>query len=421
MRSLDVSRGIFDTGRRLQWYYAMAVDSRRRAGRVDGPLTEADAERTWTESARDRWVWHTPLDTIPEHVFGGLSEDLRHYLRTITIEQYAIDALHATIDLPVFVMTGWWDRMLASIDNYSAMVARGLKLRSPHRLLVGPWCHRPATYETPVRASVDFGPDSVRSLVDVVADWYDHLFKGIDNAFARQPPVELFVVNKGWQFENNWPPERMRTVELHLHSGGHANGSSGDGRLDWRAPGNEPPDQYDYDPRDPVRSLMDVDAHWAPYDQSPNNHRLDKLVYRTEPLEHAVEMIGPLTLVLWAASDAPDTDWVARLIDEPPDGPALAVSHGILRARYRAGFEQPDLLQPSQPYRFEISMTPLGAAFPAGHRIRLDVTSSDFPNSDRNHNTGRDYWSDAELRTARQTIFHDRARPSCLLAPLSRG
>jgi putative CocE/NonD family hydrolase len=418
-RAHDVAHGIFDNGRRLQWYYAMAVDSRRRAGRTDGPLNEPDADRAWTETEREHWLWHIPLETIPEPVFAGLTEDLRQYLRDITREQYAIDAIHPTVNVPVFVITGWWDRMLPSIDNYSAMVARGTN--APHRLLVGPWGHRPATYESPVHAAVDFGPESVRPLVDLVADWYDHLFKGIDRAFAHQPPVELFVVNKGWQFEATWPPERVRTAELHLHSAGHANGSAGDGRLDWRAPGDEPPDQYDYDPRDPVPSLMGPDAHWAPYDQAPNNDRPDKLVYRTEPLEQAVEMIGPLTLELWAASDAFDTDWVARLIDEPPEGPSISISHGILRARYRAGFEHPELLEPGHAYRFEVPMSPVGAAFPPGHRIRLDVTSSDFPNYDRNHNTGRDYWSDAELRTARQTIFHDYARPSFLQVPLVDG
>lgn len=421
MRSLDVSRGVFDIGRRLHWYYVVAVDARRRAGRVDGPLTEADADKGWMELERWKWLWHVPLDTIPERVFAGMTDDLRRHLRTIAEEQWAIDQLHARVSAPVFVATGWWDRMVSSIDSYAGVVANGpAALRRSHRLLVGPWGHQPPTWERPVRGSVDFGRSSTRSVVDTVARWFDHLLKGVDNGMANEPPVEIFVVNDGWRHEEQWPPASMREAPLYLRGGGHANGSRGDGRLEWRAPGGEDADTYDYDPRDPVMSLMEANAHWAPFEQRPNDHRLDKLVYRTDPLQRPIELVGPVRATLFASTDAPDTDWVVRLIDEPPDGPAIALSQGILRARYRDGYGTPRPLPSSDPVRYDIALTPVGALFLPGHRIRVDVTSSDFPNHDRNHNTGRDYWSDGELRVARQTIFHDTARPSHVVVPLAQ-
>jgi putative CocE/NonD family hydrolase len=417
MRSLDVSHGILDIGRRLNWYYRMAVDARRRAGRTDGPLDETLADRVWVEIERWKWLWQIPLDSIPEHVFAGLTSDLRAHMRGIAREQFALDELHARVRAPMFIATGWWDRMVSSIDNYSGLVATApAALRGAHRLLVGPWGHQPPTWETSRRGSVDLGPESVRSYVGTLTDWADCVLKGAP--VTGSGPVELFIVNDGWRRVAAWPPPEAQPAELYLHSAGAANGAWGHGRLGWEIPGDEPVDRYDYDPHDPVMSLMEANAHWAPYDQALNDHRADKLVYRTEPLARAVELIGQPTLALWAASDARDTDWVVRIIDEPPDGPAFAVSEGILRARYRDGYEHPRELVPGEVERFEIALTPLGTRFPAGHRIRLDITSSDFPNYDRNHNTGRDYWCDDELRTARQTVLHDRARPSHLVVPL---
>ena len=142
------------------------------------------------------------------------------------------------------------------------------------------------------------------------------------------------------------------------------------------------------------------------------------MVYQTPPLEREVEVTGPVKVVLWAASSAPDTDFVAKLIDVRPDGFARELSHGIVRARYRDSFESPSLLEPHRPCEFRIAVNPTSNLFRPGHRIRLDITSSDFPNFDRNHNTGGDDYREARLRTARQRIFHDAGRPSRVVLPV---
>jgi putative CocE/NonD family hydrolase len=165
-------------------------------------------------------------------------------------------------------------------------------------------------------------------------------------------------------------------------------------------------------------SLMGIDSQLAPRDQSPTDARADKLVYVTDPLERDLEVCGSVRIALWAGTDAPDTDWVARLIRVDAQGRTINLAEGIQRARHRGGYEQPVLLHHDGPERYEIELAPVSVVFRPGERIRLDVTSSDFPNFDRNHNTGADFHIDAELRPAAQTVFHTGDQPSHVVLPV---
>ena len=165
-------------------------------------------------------------------------------------------------------------------------------------------------------------------------------------------------------------------------------------------------------------SVMDIDAQPMPRDQKPLDGRQDVLVYQTAVFESPTRYVGPVVLELWAASDAPDTDWTAKLVLVNQDGLAVNLTYGIMRARYRGGFDREDLLEPGVPTRYTIKLNPVGIEIQPGQRLRLDISSSDFPNFDRNHNTGKDFWSDSELRVARQIVFHESAMPSRLLMPL---
>jgi len=152
-------------------------------------------------------------------------------------------------------------------------------------------------------------------------------------------------------------------------------------------------------------------------DQAVYDHRQDVLVYVTAPLDRAMVLIGDVRCDLWIASDAPETDFTAKLVEVRPDGQAIGHSTGIFRTRYLDGYDQEVRLEPGEPYWISIAMSPIGICFLPGSRIRLDISSSDFPNFDRSHNTGEPFWHDGDLRTARQRVFHDRARPSRLLLP----
>ena len=202
-----------------------------------------------------------------------------------------------------------------------------------------------------------------------------------------------------------------------MHSGGSANTVDGDGTLSTHEPGGERPDEYDYDPRDPVMSTMGIEAQAAPRAGALDGRR-DILVYQTPVLKQDLEVVGPVELRLRASSSASDTDFTAKLVDVHPSGLAVNLTCGILRTQYRGGYDGLALIDPRVPYELTIKLKPTGVLFRAGHRIRLDVSSSDFSNFDRNHNTGADFWSDSELRVAHQTVFHDRERPSRLVLPV---
>jgi len=421
-RLLDMNYGVFETGRRLQWTYMMAADARRRAGVPHGPHSPEEANEDWTNVQRGKWMWHLPLESIPDYVFSTLTEQLKTYYRQQNLELWAFDRVHGDVNVPVCQFTGWWDRLIGTIDQFTGMVENGpASLRDQHRLIIGPWGHDSTSLSRKI-GPIDYGPDAGATFEDLIARWYDCRFKGVDTGIDSEPPIRLFVLNENrWRFEQEWPPARMRYTEFFLHSGGRANTVRGDGLLSTDEPGSERPDEYDYDPSDPVMSLMRADSQAAPVDQAPLDGRVDILVYQTPPLERDVAVIGPVTLKLWAASSAPDTDFTAKLIDVQPDGTAVNLSYGIMRARYRDGYDSPTLILPDLPYEYAVKMTPTGALFRRGHRIRLDVSSSDFPNFDRNHNTGADFWADAELRVAHQTVLHDREHPSRLILPVMPG
>jgi uncharacterized protein len=336
----------------------------------------------------------------------------------VSIEPLTIAGKHALVEVPTFNVGGWFDIFLAdTIAAFTAMQALG----RPSKLLIGPWTHGNA--RSPI-GELDFGTGSQIGLINMQQDfaglqlrWFDHWLKGVDTGLLAEAPIRLFVMGANvWRGEQRWPLERAVDTPLYLHTGG---------ALSTSAPDAEPPDHYRYDPRDPVPThggalLIAPEFPSGPVDQRGIEARPDVLTFTTPPLDHATEVTGPVMVQLWAASSAPDTDFVARLVDVYPDGRAFNLTDGILRARYRdAAAGQPAApLEPGQPYLFAIDLWATSNVFLAGHRIRLQVTSSCFPRWDRNPNTGHTFGMDAELRTAEQTILHDRDHPSHVVLPL---
>jgi putative CocE/NonD family hydrolase len=290
--------------------------------------------------------------------------------------------------------------------------------RDQHRIVVGPWSHMMTELHRDL-GPIDYGPEAAENWVNLITRWYDWQLKDMDNGYADEAPVRLFVLNEGrWRTENEWPLARTQYRELLLGSDGKANTPRGDGSLTFDQPADSQPDKYSYDPRDPVMSVMDIDAQATPRNQAVLDGRNDVLVYQTAPFEQELRLIGPVTLKLWAASDAVDTDFTAKLVIVHEDGVAVNLTYGIMGAQFRDGYDTPSLIDPNTPYEYTVKLNPVGVLFKPGQRLRLDVSSSDFPNFDRNHNTGKDYWSDGELRTANQTVFHEGGMPSRLIVPV---
>src|SRR5579859_1093220 len=337
---------------------------------------------------------------------------------------------HDQVSVPTYNTGGWYDIFLAgTLRNYQEMRARGAtpEARQP-RLLIGPWSHSNAAHTV---GDVAFGYGASAALMNFQIDlmslqmrWFDHWLKGIENGIDREPPVKVFVMGENvWRDEQEWPLARAIPTPFYLHSHGHANTLDGDGALSMELSADESADRFVYDPLNPVPTLggallMPPIYRPGPRDQQPIERRADMLVYTSDPLERALEVTGPVTVALWAASSAPDTDFVARLVDVHPSGFAQNLTDGIIRARYRHSLQAPELLEPGKAYVYTIDLWATSNVFQAGHRIRLDITSSNFPRWDRNLNTGHAVGADAEAQSATQTILHSREYPSHVLLPV---
>ncbi|HAA60820.1 MAG TPA: hypothetical protein DCE39_07810 [Planctomycetaceae bacterium] len=386
---------------------------------------------------QNRRFWsHLPLIEMDELAIGRRVEYWREWLAHPTYGDYwkpfDIRGRHAEITVPAFQQCGWFDPYTGSgFRNLNGMQQHGpnSRAREQQRILVGPWSH-----EEPVATSMggrDFGPGS---LLDIRAEehrWFDWQLKGIDDGIASEPPIRIFTMGaNSWRNEAEWPLERSVVTPLFLHSTGRAGSSPDDGRLTLDPPGDEPVDRFHYDPAEPVPTLGGVlsvhmmTAHAeepleaGAVDQRLLEKRDDVLVYTTPVLAEPVEVTGPVSVVLYAESNARDTDFTARLVDVAPDGTAFLVTEGILRARYRNGLKQTELLAPGVAEQMEIVLYPTSIVFAAGHRIRLDISSSNFPRFSRNLNTGEDVGTGTRMLVAANSVLHSQATPSQLVLPV---
>lgn len=361
------------------------------------------------------------LDDLADRPF--YREMVRHPNFDDFWKTYSMKGKYEEVDVPAYFITGWYDNLMHEVFKCFhgwTHRARTPQTRAQTKLMVGPWPH--STIGTPASGDVQFGPDATTDIPGVHLRWYDRRLKGLDNGLDSEAPIRLFVMGENvWRDEHEWPLARTQSIHFYLHGGGRANSFHGDGMLSPEPPGNEPPDTFTYDPDHPVPTLggqsMFMDST-GPKDRRPVERRDDVLVYTSAPLSHDLEVTGPVELVLYAASSAPDTDFTATLVDVHPDGRTIHLCEGIVRARFRASYEEPTLIKPDSIYAYSISLWETSNLFKAGHCVRVEVSSSNFPRFDRNLNTGRDAGTDTEMQIAHQTIYHNPYCPSHLILPV---
>ncbi len=366
-----------------------------------------------------------PLSVVPNfeaYIFEMMTHsDYDDYWKEVSIEEK-----YEKIKVPALIMGGWYDLYSKqTFVNYNGMVHHGgtEEARSGTKMIMGAWPH-PLSAST-TTGEVDFGEDSKYDLEGMEIRWLDYWLKGIDNGIINEAPIKLFIMGANyWRDECEWPLARTRYVNYYFHSSGRANSLFGDGILSPKLPGDEPKDRYTYDPDNPVPTLggnnccsPDIVA-WGAYDQRPAEKRNDVLIYTTPPLAEDIEVTGPICVKLYASSSTPDTDFTAKLVDVFPDGYAMNLCDGIIRARYRKSFEEAKLMKPDTVYEFTIDCWVTGNVFKAGHRIRVDISSSNFPRFDRNPNTGHEFGMDSELSIAEQTVYHNMNYPSHIILPV---
>ena len=420
--------GAFYLNDGLGWNLGQAVDMRRRVltpeVNRDNPIGLTADQRT---TLRDRWLWHLPLKSLDalglKRFAPGYFDMLAHPSYDAFWQRFDIEAQHRRFEAPAFHLTGWYDTLLTgTLRNFAGLRAHAATdvARRHQRLVVGPWTHARPTLQSTKVGDVDFGPQAGFSAQQAYEQWFDRWLRGRGSAEAESAaPVRIFVMGENkWRDEHEWPLSRARATPYYLHSGGRANSLNGDGVLGTNPPADEAPDRYTYDPKNPVPTGAIGGYSRIPSDQRPTEGRADVLVYTTPPLAENLEVTGPLSVTLWIASSARDTDFTAKLVDVRPDGTARAINDGILRVRYRRSKSRPVLLTPGEPTEITIDIGATSNVFMAGHRIRLDISSSNFPRFDRNPNTGGAFGEDADLRQAAQTIFHDAQHPSRLVLPV---
>jgi putative CocE/NonD family hydrolase len=396
---------------------------------LDAPARRGD-EETYVEYATalgnaHQLYWVLPLTTHPALNRGDTPYYLDWLAHPEPGEYWDARSLssYERIDIPALHVAGWYDVFVeGTLRSFSALrrSAASEASRAGQKLVVGPWHHMPWW-------PVGDADECVGSTVvdDWQIRWFDHFLEGRDTG-VLDSPVTAYVLGEGWRELDDWPPRGVEPTEFFLHSGGRANGSYGDGTLSRTAPDSEPADVYVYIPGLPTPSAgghsccLENLAPMGPADQSVAERTKAVLVYSSEPLERDLVLIGDVTATLWAVSSAVDTDFTVRLCVVDRNGRSTNLQEGIVRARYRDSPSEPRLLEPGAVERYRIALGPVGVRVPAGFRLRVDVSSSDFPLWDRNLNTGGPIGSEGALAAvvATQAVLHDAAHPSHVTLPV---
>jgi putative CocE/NonD family hydrolase len=365
-----------------------------------------------------KFVLHLPVRTCDVPALGWTSPLWRDVMEHPSFDAFwrAVSTKEhiAQVHVPVFSVGGWYDNFVESdLEAYAALHKRtGLS-----RTVIGPWAHN---MSIPFKEA-NYGDESHVAVRSLQLEWFDQWLKGKDAPLLSQPPMKIFVMGiNQWREAQTWPPESAQARSYYLESSGNANTLSGDGSLSDRFSRQARSDVFEFDPNHPVPTLggsvccNPTVFPWGPFDQREVEKRQDVLVYTSKPLRQQLEVAGPVQVSLWVSTTARDTDFTAKLVDVFPDGTARNLSDGILRLRYRNSLEKPEPAKPGEIYRIAIDAGVTSNVFLRDHRIRVEISSSNFPRFDRNPNTGTLVADARKLLKAKQVVFHDGSHPSCL-------
>jgi putative CocE/NonD family hydrolase len=383
-----------------------------------------------TNSDATSWTQKLPLLSYPvlETSTAGLAPYFTDWLMHPNYDDYwkrwSIEDHYAQIQVPVFSLGAWYDIFLGgTLRNYTRLKKEASTEAARHgqRLMIYVAGHAGDWSDQKVGA-VDFGDKLPFDLGEATLHWYDSLLKGIANGLEHEKPVRIFVMGKNeWRDEDDWPLERAHSTRYYLHSTAAANGLQGGGALSTVPPVDENPDQYVYDPDNAVPTIggplccRPLPTGVGPEDQRPAEGRNDVLVFSTPAFTRDTEVTGPVSLDLYVSSSAVDTDFTGKLVDVWPNGFAQNLTEGILRLRYRNSQEKPELANPGEVYHVSVDLWATSNVFLPGHKLRLEISSSNFPRFDRNLNTGENQARGTHMVRATNVIYHDKSRPSALV------
>ena len=378
--------------------------------------------------------YNVPLDSIDKHrnkilmslplidqdkMLGWKIPFLRDWLLHPEHDQYwdrtSVGNNYQKIKTSVFSVGGWYDILLkGTINNFIKMTGPSIdpEIRRKQKLMIGPWVHDEGKRKV---GELDFGETAELNEDELMLRWFDNQLKGINNGIMEEPPVKIFVMGENkWRFENEWPLKRTQYQSFYFHSHGKANSLSGDGFIDTKMPKSEARDSFTYDPHDPVITIGTM----GPYNQQTVEVRKDVLVFTSAVLKEDLEVTGPVNAIIYASSSARNTDFTAKLVDVYPDGRAIRICEGIIRANHRDSSVPPSDIEPGKIYKYSIDLWATSNLFKKDHKIRVEISSSNFPRFDRNLNTGNYFATDTTILKAEQEIYHCLEYPSCIVLPV---
>lgn len=425
--------GAYGLGSSETWALESIAPDLLRRKYQDNPALYKKAMAQLAESLNHigEWYYHTPINEwSPLRNLGVADfffEFLKHDLEDPFWDETSIINKYHQMNVPAYHVGGWYDSLLRpTIDNFTEMGDKS-KAKNHQKLIIGPWGHGNFNHVIGERL---FGTHSSgdwinlkESLTELHLRWFDYWLKEEETQIMKEAPVKIFVMGiNEWRDEHEWPLARTNVIPYYFDSIGRANTRSGDGELSTNKPSDSDVDQFLYDPRNPVPTKGGGTLYaginvMGPHDQREIEDREDVLVYTSKPLEHSIEVTGSIKVKLWAKTDAKDTDFTAKLVDVLPDGTAYNLTDGIVRAKYRNGYKSMDDLD-LEVVEYEIDLWATSNVFLPGHRIRVDVTSSNFPRFDANPNTGKTFKDSKEAKVAKQTIYHNKSYPSHILLPI---
>lgn len=413
----------------LMWLYSQALGNLEYSGLSEDKKMELKDKLEENMSKMPEMIHHLPLREIPAAYVEEfpLLKDFVEILDNIDDPEYK-KKIHnpldfSNMDIAMLHCAGWFDLAHEGVvDNYEEALSKASteRMKKGQKLILGPWVH--GGDFSNVIDHVDFGESASGDsfgMAKKVYDWFDFWLKGMNNGILEEPPVDLFVmgINK-WRKENEWPLKRTVYQDYYLHSNGSANTLNGDGKLSEHIPGDEKEDQYTYNPGDPVPSLsQDESGARIIQELSSIEKREDILVYSTDTLSNDLEVTGHIKLNLSISTDVVDTDFVCKLLDIYPDGKRYALSSGVTRVRYRNSLK-PEFLEQGKVYEVIVDVGTTSNVFLKGHKIGIEITSSFFPNIDRNLNTRAVIGAGTDYVVAHHKIYHNQQYSSKLILPI---
>jgi uncharacterized protein len=425
------------------WLYGTQNDAARPSFPKDASQEDLNRVQRWFDLAPEmpKVDWgkaftHLPVQDIIKNVNGSKGVYEKMIRRKPEDPDWYKGGLYhdnMPFGVPTYWFVSWYDVSTSpnlELFNHVRKNAKDPDVADKQYLVIAPTLHcafKRATEQTVV-GERNMG-DARLDYDALVYGWFDLLLKGEQNGFTQKTPrVQYYTMGSNkWQKSETWPPAGVSMMPFYLNSGGRANSMYGDGTLiTGTAPKTDAPDQFTYDPQYPVPSLggnfccMGNAVTPGAFDQRPIEVRNDVLVYTSEPLKEGMEVTGFIESTLYVSSDVKDTDFTIKLIDVGPDGKAFNVDETIQRARFREGYNKEVMMEKGKVYKIDLTPMATSIYFPAGHRIRIEISSSNFPRFERNLNTGGNNFDESQGLVAHNKIHHSTQYPSLIRLPIKK-